>query len=65
MSGPLGSLCLELIAFNVCVFGLRHLHYTVELTFRDYVQDQVTLHMLRYLFLITLLLSLEQVFVEV
>ncbi len=64
ISGPLGTLSMELIAYNVTVVGLRHLWYTLEIVVRDYIQDWVLAQWLRYFLLIILLLTGEQLFIE-
>lgn len=61
---PIGTLMGVALAYNVGVVGLKHMWYTMEMVAKDYVQDiqlQVTV---RYLILLSLLLAVEQLFVE-
>jgi hypothetical protein len=61
---PIGTLALILLAYNVGVVGAKHCWYTLELTVKDYVQDQQLVAVLRYILLITILLSVENLFIE-
>lgn len=61
---PIGTLALILLAYNVGVVGAKHCWYTLELTVKDYVQDQQLVAVLRYLLLLTILLSVESLFIE-
>ena len=62
---PIGTLALVAIAYNVCCIGSKHLCYTLELTLKDYIQDQQLLHVCRYLVTFAILLGMENVFVEI
>lgn len=61
---PIGTAVGVLAAYNVCVVGLKHLWYTLELTIRDYLQDQILAQWFRYLVLWMLLISVEQTLIE-
>lgn len=64
MYTPIGTLALILLAYNVGVVGAKHCWYTLELTAKDYVQDQQLVAIIRYILLITILLSVENLFIE-
>lgn len=61
---PVGTVALILLAYNVGVIGAKHCWYTLELTAKDYVQDQQLAVVVRYLILLTILLSVEALFIE-
>ncbi|CUG87138.1 membrane-associated protein, putative [Bodo saltans] len=61
---PIATLALILLAYNVGVVGAKHCWYTLELTVKDYVQDQQLVAVLRYLLLLTILFSVEALFIE-
>lgn len=61
---PVGTVALVGLAYNVGVVGAKHCWYTMELTAKDYVQDQKVATILRYAMLITILLAVEALFVE-
>ncbi|CCD21514.1 hypothetical protein TRVL_05186 [Trypanosoma vivax] len=62
---PLGTIMLIALAYNVVVIGTKHFYYTMELTGKDYVQDQLLHQVMRYGILCCILLSMEMLFVEV
>ena len=64
VSSPIGTIALIGLTFNVAVVGVKHLQYTLELFLKDYYQDVVLLHALRYLIFITLIISTAHLFVE-
>lgn len=61
---PVGTVALVVLAYNVSVVGGKHCWYTLELTAKDYLQDQKLAMIVRYLILFTILLSVEAMFVE-
>lgn len=61
---PLGTIALIGLAYNVSVIGTKHCWYTMDLTARDYLQDQKVAMMIRYVILLTILFSVEALFVE-
>eukprot|EP00796_Vickermania_ingenoplastis_P004464 gene4464-3259_t len=65
MYSPLGTAMLLLLAYNVVVIGTKHLYYTMDLTAKDYVQDQQLYAIMRYGIMCCLLLGMEVLFVEV
>src|SRR5262249_7099842 len=65
LASPLGTAGLVLLAYNVSVVGVRHLHHSLDMVPRDYIQDPLLLQVMRYMFMIALLLGVEQLFVEV
>jgi hypothetical protein len=62
---PIGTGALVLLAYNVSVVGLKHLWYTLEMISKDYHQDQQLQMISRYMLLVSLLLSVESLFIEV
>lgn len=61
---PLGTVALCAMAYNFNYVGLKHLWYTAEFPIRDYVQDVALKQALRYLMLISLLLTANGLFCE-
>jgi hypothetical protein len=61
---PLGTGALVLLAYNVSVVGVKHLWYALEMVSKDYHQDQQLQVLVRYLLLVSLLISVEALFVE-
>lgn len=56
---------LILLAYNVVVIALKHFHYSMDLTAKDYVQDQQLYVIMRYGIMCCLLLGAEVLFIEV
>jgi hypothetical protein len=65
LSSPIATVALIPLTYNVCVVGLKHLNYTLELFFRDYLQDPILLQVVRYMIFITLIVATSNLFVEV
>lgn len=62
---PLGTAMMLVLAYNVAVIGTKHVNYTMEITAKDYVQDQQLYVIMRYGILSCILLGMEVLFVEV
>ncbi|KEG07232.1 hypothetical protein DQ04_10481000 [Trypanosoma grayi] len=62
---PLGTALLVVLAYNVVVIGTKHVTYTMEITGKDYVQDQQLHMIMKYGILSCILLAMEVLFVEV
>ncbi|RNE97472.1 hypothetical protein TraAM80_09297 [Trypanosoma rangeli] len=62
---PLGTALLVALAYNVVVIGTKHVTYTMEITGKDYVQDQQLHTIMKYSILSCILLAMEVIFVEV
>ncbi|RNF07204.1 uncharacterized protein Tco025E_07424 [Trypanosoma conorhini] len=62
---PLGTALLVALAYNVVVIGTKHVTYTMEITGKDYVQDQQLHMIMKYGILSCILLAMEVMFVEV
>ncbi|KAH9578406.1 hypothetical protein LSM04_006754 [Trypanosoma melophagium] len=62
---PLGTALLLLLTYNVVVIGTKHVVYTMEITGKDYVQDQQLHQIMRYGIFACVLLAMEVLFVEV
>ncbi|ORC90571.1 uncharacterized protein TM35_000083690 [Trypanosoma theileri] len=62
---PLGTAFLLLLAYNVVVIGTKHVVYTIEITGKDYVQDQQLHQIMKYGIFACVLLAMEVLFVEV
>lgn len=62
---PLGTAMLVVLAYNVVVIGTKHVNYSMEITAKDYVQDQQLYVIMRYGILSCILLGMEVMFVEV
>ncbi|KAF8297684.1 succinate dehydrogenase cytochrome B subunit [Trypanosoma cruzi] len=62
---PLGTVMLVVLAYNVVVIGSKHVIYTMEITGKDYVQDQQLHMIMKYGITACVLLAMEVLFVEV
>ncbi|KAG5495076.1 hypothetical protein JKF63_02129 [Porcisia hertigi] len=62
---PIGTLMAIVLAYNVIVICTKHVNYSLDLTAKDYVQDQQLLTIMRYGILSCILLGMEVLFVEV
>jgi len=62
---PLGTLMYIMLAYNVVVICTKHVNYSMEITAKDYVQDQQLYVIMRYGILSCILLGMEVMFVEV
>eukprot|EP01061_Rhynchopus_euleeides_P019034 TRINITY_DN31344_c0_g1_i1.p1 TRINITY_DN31344_c0_g1~~TRINITY_DN31344_c0_g1_i1.p1 ORF type:complete len:116 (+),score=52.73 TRINITY_DN31344_c0_g1_i1:41-349(+) len=65
LASPVGSVFGTVLAYNMCVVGNNHIQYTMDLFYKDYVQDYMVYTALKYLTSLTLVLLFGQVFVEV
>lgn len=65
MYSPLGTAMLVLLAYNVVVGGTKHFHYSMDLTAKDYVQDQQLYTIMKYGIMCCILLGMEVLFIEV
>ena len=64
LASPFGTAAMLAVAYNVSVTGLKHLHWSMDLTTRDYIQDPVLAQVIRYALFISLISCVGQVFVE-
>lgn len=62
---PLGTAMLIVLAYNMVVVGTKQMTYIMEITGKDYVQDQQLHQIMKYGILSCLLLAMEVLFVEV
>ncbi|CAD2217737.1 hypothetical protein AGDE_14671 [Angomonas deanei] len=62
---PLGTAMLLVLAYNVVVIGTKHINYSMEITAKDYVQDQQLYVIMRYGILACILLGMEVMFIEI
>ncbi|EPY15747.1 hypothetical protein STCU_11794 [Strigomonas culicis] len=62
---PLGTAMLIVLAYNVVVICTKHVNYSMEITAKDYVQDQQLYVIMRYGILACVLLGMEVMFIEV
>lgn len=62
---PLGTAMLLVLAYNVVVICTKHVNYTMEITAKDYVQDQQLYVIMRYGIMACILLGMEVMFIEV
>ncbi|KPI85251.1 hypothetical protein ABL78_5704 [Leptomonas seymouri] len=62
---PIGTVMLVVLAYNVIVICSKHVNYSLEITAKDYVQDQQLLTIMRYGILSCILLGMEVMFIEV
>lgn len=62
---PLGTAMLIVLAYNVVVVCTKHVNYSMEITAKDYVQDQQLYVIMRYGILSCILLGMEVMFIEV
>lgn len=62
---PLGTAMMLVLAYNVVVICTKHVNYSMEITAKDYVQDQQLYVIMRYGILSCILLGMEVMFVEV
>ena len=65
LASPYGTVALLAVAYNASVTGLKHLHWSLDLTTRDYIQDPVLAQVIRYATLLTLMSCVAHMFVEV
>lgn len=62
---PMGTAMMVVLAYNVVVICTKHVNYSLEITAKDYVQDQQLFIIMRYGILCCILLGMEVMFVEV
>ncbi|KPA76643.1 putative mitochondrial hypothetical protein [Leptomonas pyrrhocoris] len=62
---PIGTAMIVILAYNVVVICSKHVNYSLEITAKDYVQDQQLLTIMRYGILSCILLGMEVMFIEV
>ncbi|CAJ1033434.1 hypothetical protein Q4I30_007016 [Leishmania utingensis] len=62
---PVGTAMAIVLAYNVIVICSKHVNYSLEITAKDYVQDQQLLTIMRYGILSCILLGMEVMFIEV
>ncbi|KAK7196935.1 hypothetical protein NESM_000635900 [Novymonas esmeraldas] len=62
---PVGTAMMIVLAYNVIVICTKHVNYSLEITAKDYVQDQQLLTVMRYGILSCILLGMEVMFIEV
>lgn len=62
---PVGTAMIVVLAYNVIVVCTKHVNYSLEITAKDYVQDQQLLTIMRYGILSCILLGMEVMFIEV
>ncbi|KAG5493539.1 hypothetical protein JIQ42_01909 [Leishmania sp. Namibia] len=62
---PIGTAMVIVLAYNVIVICSKHVNYSLEITAKDYVQDQQLLTIMRYGILSCILLGMEVMFIEV
>lgn len=62
---PVGTAMLIVLAYNVVVICTKHVNYSMEITAKDYVQDQQLYVIMRYGILSCILLGMEVMFVEI
>jgi hypothetical protein len=62
---PVGTAMIVVLAYNVIVICSKHVNYSLEITAKDYVQDQQLLTIMRYGILSCILLGMEVMFIEV
>lgn len=62
---PIGTAMIVVLAYNVIVVCTKHVNYSLEITAKDYVQDQQLLTIMRYGILSCILLGMEVMFIEV
>lgn len=62
---PIGTAMIVVLAYNVIVVCSKHVNYSLEITAKDYVQDQQLLAIMRYGILSCILLGMEVMFIEV
>ncbi|GET91860.1 hypothetical protein, conserved [Leishmania tarentolae] len=62
---PIGTSMMIMLAYNVIVICSKHVNYSLEITAKDYVQDQQLLTIMRYGILSCILLGMEVMFIEI
>ncbi|KAJ9472158.1 hypothetical protein DIPPA_14477 [Diplonema papillatum] len=64
LASPVGSILGSVLAYNVSVVGSHHIQYTMDLFFKDYIQDPVLYIACKYLTALCVILVIGQIFVE-
>ncbi|CAG9580691.1 conserved hypothetical protein [Leishmania major strain Friedlin] len=62
---PIGTAMTIVLAYNVIVICSKHVNYSLDITAKDYVQDQQLLTIMRYGILSCILLGMEVMFIEI
>eukprot|EP01064_Diplonema_japonicum_P006829 TRINITY_DN1465_c3_g1_i1.p1 TRINITY_DN1465_c3_g1~~TRINITY_DN1465_c3_g1_i1.p1 ORF type:complete len:103 (+),score=11.89 TRINITY_DN1465_c3_g1_i1:55-363(+) len=65
LASPVGSALGTALSYNISVVGNHHINYTMDLFYKDYVQDPVLYATMKQLTALCLVLLIGQVFVEV
>jgi hypothetical protein len=64
LASPVGTVALVGAAYQVGYVGLKYAWFQMEMVSRDYLQDYVLAQQMRYIFLISMLLGFEGLFIE-
>eukprot|EP01059_Diplonema_ambulator_P030652 TRINITY_DN5334_c0_g1_i1.p1 TRINITY_DN5334_c0_g1~~TRINITY_DN5334_c0_g1_i1.p1 ORF type:complete len:104 (+),score=29.40 TRINITY_DN5334_c0_g1_i1:58-369(+) len=65
LASPVGSLLATALSYNIGVVGNHHISYTMDLFYKDYIQDPVLYTVMKQLTVFCLVLLIGQVFIEV